>query len=327
VRVVQAIVHTNKLDVPTAYYTPKNIEFNGSPDVEGVSFFAGGNIDLKNVTINRTTPALYNDWDTTNPANFAPTSNLNTVPRRTGPNATDTKLTSTGFAAEGIICKNNCSGPSDSIADGRYDYDSTTALKGSLKRFVRKSNADISNNAVNASGTISYPFNPNAKFDLTSLENIARGQGNYYEGDVNIVSTATGGAKYPSPSSDQTVFYVRANGATTDYRADYNPQAKGLIVVEGGNFDIQNSSSGFDGVVIVTGTAAGSALDCNSTSATGCYKNSGNKTVRGFVIADNTMTIGGTVDPFSVVGEYTQRPGFYSMKLWSWRECYSTNCT
>jgi hypothetical protein len=34
------------------------------------------------------------------------------------------------------------------------------------------------------------------------------------------------------------------------------------------------------------------------------------------------MTIGGTVDPFSVIGEYTQRPGFFDMRLWSWRGRY-----
>lgn len=325
VRTVRAIVHTNRLDVPTAYYTPNNIEFNGSPDVSSVSFFAGGNIDLKNTTVDRSTPALYNDWDTTNSANFTPSSNLNTVPRRTGPNATDPKLTATGFGAEGIICKNNCSGPSDSIADGKYDYDSTTGTKpgGSLKKFVRKGDADIANNVANASGTISYPFNPNAKFDLTSLAGIARSQGNYYEGNIDIVSTTstTTNKKYPSPSSDQSVFYVKANGATIDYFAGYNPQAKGLMVIENGNFDISNSSSGFDGVVIVTKDQN------NPASTTGVYTNSGNKTVKGFVIADNKMTIGGTVDPFSIIGDYTQRPGFYNMKQWSWRECYSRNCS
>jgi len=38
------------------------------------------------------------------------------------------------------------------------------------------------------------------------------------------------------------------------------------------------------------------------------------------------MTIGGGVEPFSVIGDYTQRPGFFKTKLWSWRECYNTSC-
>ncbi len=334
VRTVQSIIHTNKLDVPTAYYTPKNIEFNGSPNVKGVSFFAGGNIDLKSADVDRATPALYNDWDTTNTANFTPTSKLNTVPRRSGPNLSDPKLTAAGFGAQGIICKNNCSGPSDSIADGKYDYDSTTSSKGSLKKFVRKSDADIASGAGNASGTITYPFNPNAKFDLDLLKNIARSQQNYYEGEIDIVDTrfavSTANKQYPNCSSDLTVFYVKANGKNIDYSANYEKasvpsgcptRAKGLIVVENGDFDINNSSNGFDGIVIVKKDPN------NPASTTGVYTNSGNKTVEGFVIADNQMTIGGTADPFAVVGDYVQRPGFYNMKQWSWRECYSKDCS
>lgn len=316
-RKIEAIYHTNRLSVPTAYYTPKDIEFNGNVSISGVSFFAGGNIYFGNNTIiDRTTNALYNDWDTTNSANFDPISNLNTVPRRQGPNATDPKIEAAGLAAQGKICKTRtqCSQNSDSIADGKNDYDSTTGAKGSNKSFVRKSDADIANNTANASGTVSYPFNPNVKFDFETLERIAREQGNYYEGEVDIVSTAStiANKKYPNPSSDQTVFYVKANETTIDYFANYSPPAKGLIVVEGGNFEISNSSSGFEGILIVTG---------NGTT-TGIYKNPGNKTVKGFVIADGGMTIGGGVDPFAVVGDFTQRPGFYNMKPWSWRELY-----
>jgi type II secretory pathway pseudopilin PulG len=317
-RKIEAIYYATRLDVPTAYYTPEDIEFNGSPVVAGVSFFAGGNIRLGNADIDRTTPALYRDWDTTNAATFSPTSNLNTQPRRTGPNITDPTVEAAGFGAEGWICRNTCSSASDSIALGTYDYDSTTGTKGSQKQFVRKSATDVTNNVANAAGKITYPFDPYAEFDLTLLESIAREQGNYHQGNIDIVSTTTSGSnrKYPSPSSDQTVFYVKANGATIDYFAGYTPQAKGLIVIENGNFEISNSSTGFDGVVIVTGDG----------TSTGLYKNTGNKTVKGFVVADGLMTIGGGVEPFSVIGDYTQRPGFFKMKSWSWRECYNTAC-
>ena len=325
-RKIEAIYYTNTLDVPTAYYTPKDIEFNGNPAVRGVSFFAGGNIILGNMldnphpSVDRITPALYRDWDTTNSANFTSTSNLNTVARRADPSPLSSTVQGAGFGAEGLICKqrSQCSVDSDSIADGINDYDRTTVTKGSQKKFVRKSATDIANGAANALGTITYPFNPNADFDLTLLESIARDQGNYYEGNIDIVhtdSTSTN-KKYPSPSSDQSVFYVKANGATIDYFADYPTQAKGLIIIENGNFEISNSSNGFDGVVIVTGDGV----------STGIYKNTGNKTVKGFVVADGLMTIGGTVDPFSVIGDFTQRPGFYNLKRWSWRECYNTAC-
>lgn len=340
VRTVQAIVHTSKLDVPTAYYTPKDIRFNGSPDVSGVSFFAGGNIIVGSADLKRgpSDPlALYRDWNTNDAANFTPTSKLNTSPRRTLPDPASPKVEKTGLAAEGFICSSsgNCNDASDSIADGVNDYDSTTGAKGSQQTFTRKSVDEIRNNAANDPGNITYPFNPYAEFDLTTLETIARSQGNYHQGGIDIVdtrtSTSTTNKQYPDCSSDQTVFYVEANGNDVNYRADYEKatppradcptRAKGLIVVENGNLDISNNSNGFDGVIIVTKDRG------NPASTTGVYDNGGNETVEGFVIADDEMIIGGTVDPFSIVGDYTQRAGFYDIKEWSWRECYSINCS
>lgn len=326
-RTVQAIYHTNRLDVPTAYYTPKTIRFNGNLDISGVSFFAGedvilGNADLLNGPTDPS--ALYKDWDSTNAANFTPTSNLNTSPRRTAPDPTAPRVEKAGLAAERFICNSagNCNDPSDSIADGVNDYDSTTSTRGSRQTFIRKLPGELGD--PNDPGTISHPFNPYSEFDLTSLEQIARTQCvatvcNYYEGSVNLDDNPTSGSdvKYPENSTDQTVFYVDAKGGDVTYTVNYSSgPAKGLIVVENGNLDIRNSSNGFDGVIIVTG---------NGTT-TGSYTNSGNRTVRGFVIAENEMTIGGTVDPFSVVGEFSQRAGFFNMRQWSWRECYSIAC-
>ncbi|QIN82966.1 hypothetical protein GBA63_10115 [Rubrobacter tropicus] len=328
VRTVQAIFHTNRLDVPTAYYTPQTIRFNGNVDLSGVSFFAGedivlGNADLANGPADPA--ALYRDWDTTNPLNFTPTSNLNTSPRRTAPDPASPRVDKAGLGAEGLICNSagNCDGPSDSVADGINNYDSTTATRGSQQRFVRKLPDDLDD--PNPAKTISHPFDPYAEFDLTSLEQIARSQCvggacNYYEGSVNIDDSPTSGSdvQYPENSTDQTVFYVDAKGGDVTYTASFpSGPGKGLIVVENGDLDIRNSSNGFDGVIIVTG---------NGTT-TGSYTNSGNRTVKGFVIAENEMTIGGTVDPFSVVGEFSQRAGFYNMRQWSWRECYSVGCT
>ena len=306
-RKVEAIYYTSKLDVPTAYYTPKNIEFNGGVNIKGVSFFAGGNIThTGGYTVERCPPpipspapagcpALYRDWDTTNAANFTPKSNLNTVARV---NNAGTKVQGVGFGAEGTV-ENFGNG-----SRGVYDYDSSTTTK-----FVRKSLEEIANNVANAPGAITYPFNPYAKFDLETLKQIAKSQGNYYEGGVTIDS------QYPDPSSDQTVFYVNAKGGNVTYKTKNTPVAKGVIVVENGNFDLNNSSNGFDGVVIVTG-------DGTPTTTTGTYTSIGNETIKGFAVADNTMRMGGNVNPLAVEGSYTQRPGFYKMKLWSWRELY-----
>jgi hypothetical protein len=78
-RKVEPILYTSRLDVPAAYYTPRDIKLEGDVAVSGVSLFAGGNIDMVgDVTINRETPAVYGDWDTTN---FSLPSLLNTAPR------------------------------------------------------------------------------------------------------------------------------------------------------------------------------------------------------------------------------------------------------
>ena len=61
-------------------------------------------------------------------------------------------------------------------------------------------------------------------------------------------------------------------------------------------------------MIIVTG---------NGTD-TGRYDGSG--VVEGFVIASGDMAISGSVAPLS--GDLTTRPGFYAVRLWSWRELY-----
>ena len=42
--------------------------------------------------------------------------------------------------------------------------------------------------------------------------------------------------------------------------------------------------------------------------------------VEGFVVASGDMTIRGSVSPSTV--SPTTRPGFYEVRLWSWRELY-----
>jgi hypothetical protein len=300
-RKVEAIFYTSKLDVPTSYYTPNNITIEGNIDISGVSFFAKGNINKVGnaVTVDRTTPALYGDWDTTK---FNPPSNLNTKPRT---NPVGLLVQGAGFAAEGTV--SDFGGGTRGV----YDYDSATATK-----FVRKANP----NSPNASGTISYPFNPDAEFDLDFLMEEAKSQGNYYSSAVDISNS-----NYPTTSNDQTVFFVDAGGATNflQYRVDQNltsgsgSVAQGTIVVRNGSLTINNSSNGFNGIIIITGDGTN----------TGKYDSGGSDTIQGFVIASGDMRIRGSTAPFVVTEGFTTRPGFYAVKLWSWRECYSTTCT
>jgi hypothetical protein len=297
-RKVEAILYTTMLDVPAAYYTPNDITLQSGTRISGVSFFAGGSVDkVGDVTIDRETPAFYGDWDTTG---FSPASRLNTVPRT---DAAGNRVTGSGLAAEGLVCANDvCSGsPEDSVADGIHDYDGYTGAKGSNRRFVRKSDPG----EPNAPGTISYPFNPDAGLDLNFLMEEARSQGNYRSSAVDITD-----ADYPASSDDQTVFFVDAGGATDflEYSVARTPAARGTMVVRDGNLVISDSSGGFSGVIVVTGDGAD----------TGRYEGGGS--VEGFVVAGGDMTIHGSVSPSSV--SLTTRPGFYEVRLWSWRELY-----
>jgi hypothetical protein len=297
-RKVEAVLYTSKLDVPAAYYTPNNIAIQGNIDISGVSFFAGENINkVGDVNIDRATPATYADWDTTS---LSPPSRLNTVPRT---DAVGDRITSAGLAAEGLVCANgDCSdSPANSVADGIHDYDRHTGAKGSNRRFVRKVDPD----EPNAPGTISYPFVPEIGLDLNFLMEEAKRQGNYRSSAMDMTD-----ADYPASSNDRTVFFVDAGGATDfiEYGVDRAPEVRGTMVIRDGNLAISGSSSGFSGVIIVAGDGA----------KTGRYD--GGAGVEGFVVAAGDMTIRGNVSPSTV--SLTTRPGFYDVRLWSWRELY-----
>lgn len=308
-RKVEAIYYTSNLNVPNAYYTPENIEFKGNVSVSGVSFFAGGNIEGSqsgSVTFDRDSSTIYGDWDTTQ---FESPSDYNTEPRE---DELGNDMDGAGLGAEGLICNNNCS---DSVADGVYDYDSTTDDRGSGKKFIRKDPPD----GPQTSSEISYPFVPSNSieeiFDIQFLREEAQRQNNYEGSPVYIDD-----GNYPSDSDDQTVFFVDAQGDTGDleYRVntgDDSNKAEGIIVVKDGNLKISNSSNGFKGVIIITG---------NGTD-TGFYRSIGNTTVEGFVVSDGNMILRGDVAPLAA-GDFTNRPGFYGVDLWSWRECYSEAC-
>jgi type II secretory pathway pseudopilin PulG len=297
-RKIEAILYTSRLDAPATYYTPNDIALEGDIGVSGLSLFAGGNINrVRSVNIDRAPAATYGDWDTTS---MQPPSRLNTVPRT---DAAGNRTLGAGLAAEGLVCQDgDCSdSPANSVADGIHDYDRYTGAKGSNKQFVRKPDPD----QPNAPATISYPFDPEIGLDLDFLMEEAERQGNYRSSAVDITD-----ADYPASSSDRTVFFVDAGGDTEslEYAVDRTPQARGTMVVRDGNLTISDSSSGFSGVIIVTG---------NGTD-TGRYV--GNADVEGFVVASGDMTIRGSVSPSTV--SLTTRPGFYDVRLWGWRELY-----
>lgn len=326
-RGAEAIYCASKLDVPTSYYTPKNIEFAGNVHISGVSFFSGGNIEGSrsgSVTIDRSASALYGDWDTTK---YNPPSNHNTTARTRTVSGVTTPVMASGLAAEGRICGNAAC--TVSVSDsyyGTYDYDGFSGTKFCRKPAPTGSSAPCSTTVAvsdpNPANTISYPFKPDFDPDLEFLKEEAKGQGNHYPTRTDIDNSTVGGnAKYPEGSSDQTVFYVNGQGGDVSYNVpdDYGCTgclAKGTIIVENGNLNMSGGDV-FKGIIIITG---------NGTT-TGLYKSTGSPELDGFVLADGKMTIRGDVGALTVTDAWTNRPGFYGVKLWSWRECYNTTCS
>jgi hypothetical protein len=154
------------------------------------------------------------------------------------------------------------------------------------------------------------------------LKDIAKSQsGNSGDGDNHysvgsdskiVEHDANGAVKYPDVSTSSTVVYIEANGNKVTYNVDDSPKGKGVVIVEGGNLKMGNSSNGFKGAFIVT--AGGGAA--------GNFDNSGGETVEGYVVADGKMTISGDPNPYAAGDGFIRQPGNYNVDLWSWRELY-----
>lgn len=310
VRRVEAIYTTAKRTyAPIAYWTPKNITFDGTKCVSKMSFFAGGSIlgvkgdnsacGPNGFIANRTTPpdAIYADW-------YAPPYNTT---RRV--NASGTPITGVGFGAiQGVICAS--SPPSgacpagDLVADGYNDYDSTTGTKGQNKRMVATSTNPT------AAGQIALPFDPgNAISDPSSVVDpglveemrvAALEQGNYSTSAITMTTW---------PAKGATVF---VDGANVIFKVNSTPKAEGVMIVRNGNFEFNNASNGFKGVIIVIGDG----------TTTGNFEQKGGVQLDGYIAASGNITIRGNVSPSTTI-DYTNLNSFYDIKLWSWRELYS----
>jgi hypothetical protein len=184
------------------------------------------------------------------------------------------------------------------------DYDRITT-----PTFIRKDPPQSSQ----TTSQISFPFNY-ALPDLDFLRDEAKLQGNYHEVSGGTVSISS----WPANSSSRTVVFYKFTsfssntlkwsvpGTCTD-----NPPTQGTLVVENGNFTTQPNKALFRGVVIVRG---GEVAD-------GTSEDTGRTCLQGFVNAEGNITIAGNVTPMGL-SEADKHPGFYSVRLWSWRELY-----
>ena len=325
IRRVEAIYTTAKRTyAPIAFWTPRDINYAGTQCVSRLSSFAGRNIisvthgsgcgpsnpygtgrliadrDLTKTPLPG--DAIYGDWKNT----YNPTGRVD---------ASGTPIIKPGFGAIGRICGgSSCSADSNSVADGYNDYDQTTGAKGQNKRFV--------GTMTDPGSQITFPFDPrNALADPSSLieeglleemRMAAAEQGTY-------VSTTGTHVIDTWPAQGITYF---VDGADVTFKVNSTPKAKGVLIVRNGNFDFNNASNGFEGVIMVIGNGNLKADgNCGKNSGKGYYTQPGGVQLDGYVAASGCIAIAGGVTPSTTI-DYTNLNSFYDVKLWSWRELY-----
>jgi hypothetical protein len=317
-RRIETIYSTYDLNVPRAYYTPGPITVSGSACIDGVSLFS-----LSNVTFNgggscpntgthmQGKDRFYKAWADTGVLLDSKSypNRFNSTPRLTDDAGVGTAGTITGSPREGT-----------------RDYDQSPPPPGTAPTFVQ------SPSNPQPTSQITFPFDLASQPDARLLCDEARAQGNYEEytttGNKNLTSWPAGSRyttvvckRFMNPSSNNKLIWsVTGNESLTgDYAGCKGPIQKGTLVIRGGNFAISNQADTalLQGVVVVRGAEGdeGTSLGVGSSSDTG------NTCLDGFVNATSEIKIAGTVRPSGGL-DLSNRPGFYGVRTWSWRELY-----
>lgn len=323
IRRIEAIYETYNLSVPLAYYTPGELNIAGTACIDSVSLFTSNTAtDAVDFDGNGgcaggghiTGPDLaYGDW------NDPPFDAFNKTPRtgpactKTLPNGTVVTKTCAGIGAVGGI--------RDSTRLGTLDYDATTT-----PRFVAAPTTD-----PQGTGEITFPFDVGSQPDANRLCDEAKAQGNYTADPTT--SNTTNFPNWPASSSNQTVvcyeftdttnshtlrWTVAGNETLTGaYAGCKGPIRQGTLVIRNGGFSIKSGSNValFRGVVVTRGPEALQNSEVGDASLTG------NNCLDGFVNSTGPITIAGSVIPASSQ-EANDRPGFYGVRTWGWRELY-----
>lgn len=288
-RRVEAIFYTRDAGVPEAYFTPGNVTINGSAQITNVSIFGLGDVELKGGASISGEDLAYSDWEN---------SPFNSTPR-------PGSMTAAGIGTAGII--------SGSSERGVRDFDSSTT-----PAFIENPTSD-----PQPSDEITFPFSNESQTGdrdeqrMDFLREEAKSNGVYHTssgGTVNVGSDFS----WPADADERTVVFVEYTGAGGGNQVDWevgddsDPPVEGTLVVKGGNFRTTQNKACLKGVVIVRG---GVYEDGDSADA------GGNTCLEGFVNASGDIEIKGSVKPFAS-GEVFNRPGFYNVEQWSWRELY-----
>ena len=324
-RSVEAIYRTMDTGYPYAYFATGNTDFNGNAfSIDNVSLFSEASItDLRGDKIGGCDLAYgdwYNaQWNTTRRAAVSGTQTLND------------NSTCVGY-------------PAGVASEGTISYQSGSAGRKNVRDYDRTTNPDFIDNTWTASGgtqvsnDITYPFNtdPSTQVDLDILRAAAESGQNGSKfvrrppGDTNFHIN-----DYPANSNQNTVYFVEfanadgtfVNGSGTAVAkggADYTSNVadpKGTIVVVNGDFKGSPSSKTYTGVILIRDPVDSDGIKLE-------YLNSGNFKLQGFANAEGDLKISGNADsatPATLIS--WRRTGSYTMERWSWRECYSVNCS
>ena len=303
-RRVETIYETYSLNVPRAYYTPGNITVSGTACIDSVSLFTLGNVTFNGSggcssgSHMQGTDLAYGDW------NDPPYDRFNTTPRLT---------TDAGVGAVGTI--------TGSPRLGTRDFHGSTT-NPTNPRFTETPSSP------QTAGEITFPFDIASQPDADRLCDEAKAQGNYEE------YTTTGNkdlASWPANSSYSTVVCKLFKNTSSNNKLTWNvggtgnltgaytgckgPIQQGTLVIRGGNFSTRSNTALFRGIVVIRGAEGTEGTDLGNSSDTG------NTCLDGFVNATSEIKIAGTVRPSTSI-EANNRPGFYGVRTWSWRELY-----
>lgn len=293
-RRVEAIFYTTNLDVPEAYYSPEDITLRGDACISDVSVFSLGDIKVNNSGGGNGcdgedgshitgTDEAYGDWDNEH-------------------NSTARSTERAGFAAVDEVDVGEIEEKGDRDFDGTSDSD---------PRFVEDPGDSQDDDEI------TFPFDRENQDERSDEERLR-----FLKDEAMRQEAETGEDTYrpnsdditdwPDNADENTVVYIDAGsdetvrwGINGDGCSDENP-AKGILVIDGASLKGTGNKKPFSGATIVRG---------------GGVEFGGSICWDGFVDSDEEMTISGTPDPF-VSPEVQNRPGFYGVETWSWRELY-----
>jgi hypothetical protein len=300
-RTVEAIYEVYDLGLPRGFFAKRDVTITNNVKITDTSVFALGNISVSRNTLMIGNDAAYGDWYD---------EDFNLVRRRNalGP------VTAVGLGAHGEILE----APPDLLGGrdhGRLYLPQTDPPDPSR---------------------MTFPFDADAEPDLELLKEVAIEQQNeteelhYFTSNGGLVRIGNPGEfRWPPNSTHRTVVFVeyagdgnnlvswqegagscnRLSGLFTD------DSKKGTLVVKGGDFTMQGNDVAFEGVVIVRG----------GEFQNGDYSGQGNSCLKGYANTSGAINLQGNALTTNVLN-FGTRPGFYGVRVWSWRECYSPTC-